>query len=910
MLHYAKKLMPLAWFFLTFTLLVILPGLVSSASIGEQFLPTPVAPEPYPFSDRYPAVIYLDSNESLYLLYRLKIDIGGLQNVDGSQPNLGDGFQPAVATVYINPDEASELTRLGLRPIAIPNEDLHSFYEYGPGSGAPDAWPTFEQFVTRMQGLENNYPALADLISIGQSVQGRNIWCLKISDNVTLEENEPEFKYSSTIHGTETTGIEMTLRLAELLLNNYVDDPELAGLVDEIEIWLCPIHNPDGYVNGSRYNANGYDLNRNFPDRFLDPIDDPAGQQIENQAFMYLGYGQRFVMGANYHGGELVFNYPWDATASNDPPIPAYAPDDELFHDLGLEYTLLNPMIYYGDFDEGLTRGWEWYQIWGGMQDWAYYWRGEHHVTIEVSNNGQPPYEQMDVYWDNNEEAMLAWMENSLTGIRGLVLDARNGNPLDATVTVNGMSYPNFARTDPTVGDYHRVISAGSYTLTAAAAGYQSLSHTVTVVDGVATLKDFLLCPTAGFAVSGSVTQAGTGAPLAATLEFLPSPQVARSSSLDGSYSIGICPGSYTMRVSAPYHLTQERAVVVDQDLTENFILEPDGQLPDLSGSIKQVSSADAFPGDVLQYQIVLQNTGATTTASLTDTLPADITWTGELTASQGIPVYENGNILWQDTIEQGTVITLTYRASVNACLAEGEQLTNTAVIRDSIGTTTERTAVVSIANQAPDVPILLTPLDGAPDQALETDLTWSASDDTNCDVINYDVYFGVSDPPPLVASDLTETSITRTDLLAHTTYYWSITAKDGISQSHSDIWQFTTLNNAPDSPSLVYPMDGSLGVPTNLTLRWSGSDLDSDPLTYNLKFWAEGSQPITVTNLTEPLYDPGWLEPGTTYYWQVTVSDGLDITVGEVWSFSTQAEQSGLFFYLPLARKTSSQDP
>ena len=38
------------------------------------------------------------------------------------------------------------------------------------------------------------------------------------------------------------------------------------------------------------------------------------------------------------------------------------------------------------NFPEGVTRGWEWYQIWGGMQDWAYVWRGEHHVTIELSD--------------------------------------------------------------------------------------------------------------------------------------------------------------------------------------------------------------------------------------------------------------------------------------------------------------------------------------------------------------------------------------------------------------------------------------------------------------------------------------------------------------------------------------------
>ena len=913
MSNHSKKLTVLSLLLLATLLLVALPQMASSANPVGQFLPTPVAPEPYPFSDRYPAVVYLDSLASLQTLYRLEIDFEGLQVVSGGQHKAGEGFQPALATVYINPDESEQLAQAGLTAIPIPNEGLRSFYEYGPGSDAPNAWPTFQQFVDRMQGLENNYPALADLISIGQSVQGRDIWCLKISDNVSLEENEPEFKYSSTVHGDETTGIELTIRLAELLLQNYDIDPDLTELVNEIEIWLCPIHNPDGYVSSSRYNAHGYDINREFPDRFTDPIDDPAGHEPETQAFMYFGYGQRFVMGANYHGGAQVLNYPWDAVAApGDPIIPDYAPDDNLFHDLGLGYTILNPMIHDNpEFPpDGLTRGWEWYQIWGGMQDWAYYWRGEHHVTIEVSNTKRPPYEQMDYYWDNNQEAMVWWLASSLSGVRGQVLDARDGSPLNATITVDGMEIPNFARTDPSVGDYHRVISAGDYTLTAAATGYQNLSHPVTVVDLVATSQDFLLCPTATWNVSGRVTQVCTGAPLEATLEFLPSPQVTTSSSLTGNYSIEICPGEYTIRVSAPYHLPQERQVVVDQDLVEDFILDTDGLGPDMSSSTKQVSAEEALPGDILQYQIVLLNTGEPTTATLTDTLPLSITWTGELTASQGVPSYDNGQILWQGSLGQCTAVTVTYTASVNQCLAEGVQLTNTAVIQDHLGAELERTAVVSVTNQSPGAPELLSPEDGAMDQPQQISLSWSASSDINCDVLTYDVYFGTSDPPPLAASGLVETAYTPLDLLqAHTTYYWSVSVSDGISQSQSTTWQFTTLNNAPDSPIPVYPPDGSLEIPTSLVLSWSGSDPDNDVLTYSLVFWADGTQPVTVTNLTETLFDPGLLTPGVTYYWQITVSDGLDTTIGEVWNFTTQPLNI-YQIYLPLARKTSNQEP
>ncbi len=86
-------------------------------------------------------------------------------------------------------------------------------------------------------------------------------------------------------HGDETTGIEMTIRFAELLANSYGTDPVITDMVDKMEIWLCPIYNPDGYVSGDRYNDNGYDLNRNYPDRFEGP---PVSLQPETQYFMEL----------------------------------------------------------------------------------------------------------------------------------------------------------------------------------------------------------------------------------------------------------------------------------------------------------------------------------------------------------------------------------------------------------------------------------------------------------------------------------------------------------------------------------------------------------------------------------------------------------------------------------------------
>ena len=101
------------------------------------------------------------------------------------------------------------------------------------------------------------------------------------------------------------------------------------------------------------------------------------------------------------------------------------------------------------------------------------------------------------------------------------------------------------------------------------------------------------------------------------------------------------------------------------------------------------------------------------------------------------MPVFAGGQILWQDTLTQGETVTVTYTASPDQCLAGGSQLTNLAVMRDHFGVLLERTAVVSVTNVAPDVPGLLTPADGALDQPVNASLSWSASGDSNCDLLD-----------------------------------------------------------------------------------------------------------------------------------------------------------------------------
>jgi carboxypeptidase D len=319
-----------------------------------------------------------------------------------------------------------------------------------------DTWTEYSEIGQTFALLEATYPDLCARYDLGLSYEGRHLWALRISDNVLLEEDEPEFKYIAAMHGNEIVGTKLSMMLVDYLLTNYGTDPQATNIVDEIELWIVPLMNPDGYdrTPRSRYNAQGIDLNRNFP-AYGEP-NTPDGRAVETQVIMNWSFGQSFTCSANLHTGTLVVNYPLD----NDDPGSQYTEDEELFIYVSEQYSQYNPPMWNSpEFYHGVTNGADWYMIWGGMQDWNYHFMGNTEVTLELSDVHNLPASQIPVFWDDNRQSMLAYIETCLIGVRGLVTDATSGEPLPATITVVGRDHPVYA--DPDVGDYSRMLLPG-----------------------------------------------------------------------------------------------------------------------------------------------------------------------------------------------------------------------------------------------------------------------------------------------------------------------------------------------------------------------------------------------------------------------------------------------------------------
>jgi len=95
--------------------------------------------------------------------------------------------------------------------------------------------------------------------------------------------------------------------------------------------------------------------------------------------------------------------------------------------------------------------------------------------------------------------------------------------------------------------------------------------------------------------------------------------------------------------------------------------------------------------------------------------------------------------------------------------------------------------------------------------------------------------------------------------------------------------------NSPPYTPSCPNPSDGATGVDTHTDLQWTGGDPDGDDVTYDVYFGIDGEPPLVQEDLLDPLYDPGTLDPQTTYLWRVVAADAYEATTeGPVWTFTT----------------------
>lgn len=346
---------------------------------------------------------------------RLKIFAAGDQLLqlagEGIDITEGEVKQGKSIILELSGDEIERAENLGLKyEILIP--DVSAFYvernsakstnidDYKGVSewevpenftfGSMSGHATFDEVVENLDTMHELFP---DLITqkeaIGQTGEGRDIWMVKISDNPTIDEEEPEVMYTSLHHAREPAGLMTNLFFMYYLLENYDSDPMIQYIVDNTELYFIPVINPDGYVynqmnspeGGGMWRKNrtdngtpgceGVDLNRNYSYQWgLDDIGsspDPceetyrgesAFSELESQAIRDFCESHELVNIMNYHTKGNLLLYAWGFT---EEPCE----DDALFYAHSVLYTQENQYT----FGPGSSTI---YPTNGGSDDWMY----------------------------------------------------------------------------------------------------------------------------------------------------------------------------------------------------------------------------------------------------------------------------------------------------------------------------------------------------------------------------------------------------------------------------------------------------------------------------------------------------------------------------------------------------------
>uniref|UniRef100_A0A8D8VKY4 Carboxypeptidase D n=2 Tax=Cacopsylla melanoneura TaxID=428564 RepID=A0A8D8VKY4_9HEMI len=395
---------------------------------------------------------------------------------------------------------------------------------------------TFDELTQFLKATAQQYPSKVKLHSIGKSVNNKDLWALEISRNISQGRDllKPMFKYVANIHGDEVVGYELMNYLIEYLVLNDGTDERVTQLLSETDIFIMPTLNPDGYIASQEGNCNslpkfvgrtnyhGVDLNRNFPDQFETTSRSGASvQNIEPETLAMMSFikNNPFVLSGNLHGGAIVASYPFDDSKNHQTCcIESKSPDNEMFKHLAKTYADNNPVMKLGNncddhFPNGITNGAYWYDVKGGMQDFNYVYSNCFEVTFELSCCKFPPADQMPKFWKDNKESLLAFIEQSHIGIKGLVTDT-NGKPIPgANISVQGISHPIVGTNR---GEYWRLLLPGNYRVIVTANGYENAIKDVTV--GNETMKptrvDFQLSPVQTVAVTQT-----TPSPILETVE-------------------------------------------------------------------------------------------------------------------------------------------------------------------------------------------------------------------------------------------------------------------------------------------------------------------------------------------------------------------------------------------------------
>lgn len=351
--------------------------------------------------------VYLNSREDVAELYSYDLD-------------FATRHFKRYADIVVTEDDKKFLEERGFSYEVLDTDIAKTFRETIDVDGDMGDYHTYNEMVDEMTTINQNFPNITKMTSIGQSIEGREIWAMKVSDNPDQEDpNEPDLLYMANMHAREVMTPEVILYFLNYLVTNYGGDPEVTDLVDNREFWLIPTQNPDGHVyvedfyagwrKNRRNNGDGtygVDLNRNYgymwayDDIWSSPYtssDIYRGtgpfSEPESQAIRQLCINHHFVFQLSYHSYGRMWLFPWGYIADNTP-----------HHDIFLY--LANRCVAYNQYEAGNAAMGTIYLANGDTDDYMYGEQNEKNMifgfTPEVGTSFWPPESDIPIVCQEN----------------------------------------------------------------------------------------------------------------------------------------------------------------------------------------------------------------------------------------------------------------------------------------------------------------------------------------------------------------------------------------------------------------------------------------------------------------------------------------------------------------------------
>ncbi|MGB3947186.1 MAG: M14 family zinc carboxypeptidase [Bacteroidia bacterium] len=296
--------------------------------------------------------------------------------------------------------------------------------------GTMGGFYTYTELLAILDNMANQFPNLITVkqqIGSSTSVEGRPIYWLKISDNPSVDETEPEILYTALHHAREAASISQMVFYMYYLLENYGSNPEITALVNNTEMYFIPCVNPDGYVYNETTDPNGggmwrknrrdnndgswgVDLNRNYgyqwgydnfgssPTSNDDTYRGPSAfSEPETQAVKAFCELHNFKMALNYHSYSDMLIYPWGYIGN------FYTPDSAVFVNHSMLMTSQNNYLF-GTGNQ--TVG---YNTNGDSDDWCY---GEQNTKPKILSMTPEVGSSNDGFWPTQERIIPICEDN------------------------------------------------------------------------------------------------------------------------------------------------------------------------------------------------------------------------------------------------------------------------------------------------------------------------------------------------------------------------------------------------------------------------------------------------------------------------------------------------------------------